>query len=366
MTEHSIINNQAKALHPGLRIKQELKSLGLTQKNAAAILDMQPSHLSEIVRGKRNVTKAVAIKLQSLFPIPAEEWMHLQAAFDYQCNTGDCSDSCEFEAEQILAEYNQVYDMRLIFRTTDKCKAKPSERLAFCKDVLHFGSPAEQQRSLQGRFHKSSKTGLDTRMIATWSVLAMYEAEQKPFPSGVFRKEECDELGRKLETIFSDNHNTFNRVERTLADYGIKFCVVPKVPHASIDGFTFYSQGVPCIVVTKRFDRIDNLAFAILHELGHLKLHLNQNGIGKVTVVNPDIEQQEWEELEANEYAANMLMPDVLWNTLPPMKLYPRAIQTAVTKWARKNNKNKWIVLGRISHETNIYMFKSDDTRRIQ
>ena len=28
-------------------------------------------------------------------------------------------------------------------------------------------------------------------------------------------------------------------------------------------------------------------------------------------------------------------------------------------------NKNKWIVLGRASHETNIYMFKSDDTRKI-
>lgn len=365
MAEYVIRNNEETALHPGARIKQELKSLGLTQKTAAGILDMQPSHLSEIVRGKRNITKAIALKLQSLLPTPAEEWMHLQATFDYQCKTRESSESHELEAEQLLAEYNQLYDMRLIFRTTDKSKAKASERLAFCQDVLHFGSPAEQQRSLQGRFHKSSKTGLDVRMIATWSVLAMYEAEQKPRPSGAFRKEECDELGRRLEVIFSDNHNTFNRVERTLADYGIKFCVVPKVPHASIDGFAFYNNGVPCIVVTKRFDRIDNLAFAVLHELGHLKLHLAQDGIGKVTVVNPDMEQQEREEREANEYAANLLLPDALWSTLPPMKLYPRAIQAAVTKWARKNNKNKWIVLGRISHETNIFMFKSDETRHI-
>lgn len=80
MTEYGIQDNQEKALHPGSRIKQELKSLGLTQKNAAAIPDMQPLHLSEIVRGKRNVTKAAAIRLQSLFPIPAGEWMLLQTA----------------------------------------------------------------------------------------------------------------------------------------------------------------------------------------------------------------------------------------------------------------------------------------------
>lgn len=365
MNEYGINNIKAQTSHPGLRIKQELKSMGLTQKNAAAFIGMQPSHLSEIIRGKRNVTKSIATKLQSLFPIPAEEWMHLQAAFDYQCNTIECSESQEFEAEQILAEYNHIFDMRLIFKAAGLITAKPSERFEFCNKALHFGSPTKQLKDAQGRFHKSSKTGLDTRMIATWSVLAMYEAEQKPLPTGKFHKDKCDELGKKLELIFSDNHNTLNRTERALSEYGIKFCVVPKVPHASIDGFSFYNQGVPCIVITKRFDRIDNLAFAVLHELGHLKLHLSQDDIGKVTIVNPDAEQQEREEREANKYAADMLMPDTLWETLPPMKLYPRAIQAEVSKWAKRNNKNKWIVLGRISHETNIFMFKSDDTRCI-
>lgn len=366
MTRYDPKNHQEEALHPGLRIKLELKRIGLTQKEAATILGMQPSHLSEIVKGKRNVSRAVAIKLESLLHVPTEEWMHMQASFEYQRSTDKYYESKEYEAEQILAEYNQIYDMRLVFKTTGKSKTKPSEQLTFCKDILHFGSPAEQQRAMQGRFHKSNKTGLDVRMIATWSVLATYEAERKPLPLCDFHKEDCDTLGQELEQIFSDNHNTLNRVERALAEHGIKFCVVPKVPHASIDGFTFYNQGIPCIVVTKRFDRIDNLAFAVLHELGHLKMHLSPNGIGKVTVVNPDTEQLEREEQEANEFAANMLIPDRLWNTLPPMKLYPRAIQAEVTKWAKRNNKNKWIVLGRISHETNIYMFKSDDTRRIQ
>lgn len=356
---------EEKALHPGFRIKAELKKMGLTQKGAAAILEMQPSHLSELVRGRRNITKAIASKMETLLPIPALEWLRMQAVYDYQCHSEVYKDDSEIEAERLLAEYNTIYDMRIIFRTTDKVKERPSERLAFCKDFLHFGTPSEQARITQGRFHKSGKTGLDTRMIATWSVLAMYEAEQKPMPIGVFKREKCDELGNKLEIIFSDNHNTLNRTERVLSEYGIKFSVVPKIPHASIDGFAFYTQGIPCIVVTKRFDRIDNLAFAVLHELGHLKLHLSQDDIGKVTVINPEAEKIEREELEANEYATNLLIPDSLWNTLPPMKLYPRFIQAQVTKWARANNKNKWIVLGRISHETNIYMFKSDETRCI-
>lgn len=352
-------------VHPGFRIKQEIKGLGLTQKSAAAILDMQASHLSEIVKGKRTVTKAVAAKLETLLPTPAAEWLRIQAEYDYERNTDELAKDEEVEAERQLAEYDTVCDMRLIFKATGQSRTKPSERLAFCKEVLHFGTPAEQARLVQGRFHKSDKTGLDTRMIATWSVLAIYEAEQRPRPTGIFCKEKCNELSERLEAIFSDNHNTFNRVERVLSEYGIKFCIVPKVPHASIDGFTFYSKGVPCIVVTKRFDRIDNLAFAILHELGHLKLHILQDGIGHVTTVNPDAERQEREEQEANDFAAGVLMPDSLWDTLPLMKMYPRDIQSKVTKWAKAHNKNKWIALGRISHETNIYMFTSDDSRRI-
>lgn len=358
-------DDQTNALHPGARLKQELKARGIKQKNAAAAIGMQPSHLSEIVKGRRSVTKGIAAKLEELLKIPAAEWLRMQTEYDYQRNMASHSADSESEADLLLNDYNKVYDMKLIFRSANMSDSAPSEKVAFCKETLHFGSPAVQERATQGYFHKSEKTGLDTRMIATWSVIAMYEAERIAPPTGTFSADKCDELAAKLEAIFTDNHNTLNRLTRTLADYGIKFCVVPKVPHASIDGFSFYSGGVPCIVVTKRFDRIDNLAFAVLHELAHLKMHLGQNDIGRVTVVDPDKEEPDRKEREANEYAANALMPDALWATLPPMRMYPRDIQQQVSKWAKENGKNKWIALGRISHDLNIFAFKTDDSRKI-
>lgn len=71
------------------------------------------------------------------------------------------------------------------------------------------------------------------------------------------------------------------------------------------------------------------------------------------------------EEEQANEFAANALIPEELWNTQPAVQLNPRVIQARFTSWAKSINKNKWIVLGRASHETNIYIFKSDKTREI-
>ena len=352
--------------HPGFFLKQELKSHKITQKNLASMIDIQPSHLSEITKGKRNITPAIAEKLERIFDHPASFWIRLQAKFDFETIIRRLDDNKEHEAEQSLMEYNELYDMKLLYKKLGINKQTASEKLRFCRESLHFESVAVQRKSIQGYFHRSEKTGLDKRMIATWSIIAMYEASQLQQPLEKFNKADCESLANELSEIFNDNQNTLNRVTRTLSNHGIKFCVVEKVPHASIDGFSFYSNGIPCIVVTKRFNRIDNLAFAILHEVGHLKLHLPENGIGKVNVVDPDEELLAKEEIEANEFAANALIPEATWAKQPPVKLNdPRSIQKQFTKFAVNNRKNKWIVLGRVSHETNIFMFKSDPSREI-
>ncbi len=350
---------------PGSKLKAELRARKITQRSFADMIGMRPSHLSEIISGKRTVTEQLAIKLETLLEIPVSVWLELQAKFEYDKKINSIGDSENVDADKLLVEYNELYDLKTIFKYADIAKQTTQERLDFCQNVLQFNSPTIQKRAIQGYFHKSEKTGLDERMIATWSVLAMYEASLAPKPIGTFRKEKCDELSERLSNVFNDNHHTINRITRVFSEYGIIFCIVKKLPHASIDGFSFYKNGYPCVVVTQRFDRIDNLAFAVLHEVGHLKMHLPENGVGKITLVDPDLEQLAREEQQANDYAANALIPEDIWEKQPNVILNPRVIQARFTKWAKTINKNKWIVLGRASHETNIYMFKSDETRKI-
>lgn len=359
------INSTYTSRDPGFSLKAELKSRGLTQKAFAQELGMHQSHLSEFINGKRPFTKQFAERLEEHLGIPASVWLKSQAKADYTSTVRKLEKQDGHEADRLLVEYDEIYDLKIVFKYTGISELTSAERLDFCRSVLHFDTPSVQKKHVEGYYHKSEKTGLDTRMIATWTILAMFEASRQPIPTRKFKKGKCDELAEKLSRIFNENYNTLNRVAGTLSEFGVRFCVVPKVPHASIDGFSFYTDGVPCIAVTKRFNRIDNLAFAVLHEVGHLKLHLSTNGIGRVNVVDPDLDKLAKEEEQANEYAANALIPEELWNTQPAVQLNPREIQTRFTRWAKRINKNKWIVLGRASHETNIYMFKSDKTREI-
>ena len=72
------------AIHPGTILKEELRERKIKQRELAEQIGMQPSHLSEIVRGKRPMTKAVADKLEAVLGIPSLDWMRLQLAYDYK------------------------------------------------------------------------------------------------------------------------------------------------------------------------------------------------------------------------------------------------------------------------------------------
>jgi len=68
---------------PGQGIKEELKSRGISQKEFAKIIGMQPSHLNELIKGKLTITENLAAKLESALGIPANYWLTLQANYDY-------------------------------------------------------------------------------------------------------------------------------------------------------------------------------------------------------------------------------------------------------------------------------------------
>ena len=351
-------------VHPGSIIRMELRARGMKQKDFADRVSIQPSHLSEILKGTRNISDQMAVSIEKVLGIPSAHIIQLQAEYNFKQKTAQINDIAEHNSEMMIREYNDIYDLRVIFGYVGMRDCSSTEKLHFCQESLHFASPVEQRRETYGYYHKSGKTGLDARMISTWSVLARYEVERQPSPIGNYDREKLDELSQELSVIFNENNNTINRIARKLSEYGIKFCVVPKVERASIDGYSCVVDGQPSIVITKRYNRIDNMAFAVLHEVGHLKMHLSGDG-RRVTVVDKD-ELSTKEEREADRFAAQALIPDCIWQSAPETMMVPHVIQQRYTAWSKKMGLNKWIVLGRIAHDTGMYMFKSDKSREIQ
>jgi addiction module HigA family antidote len=69
--------------HPGEILHEEfLRPLGVTQAEAARQMGISTNRLNELVRGKRGVTAATAIRLARLLGTSAEFWMNLQTTWD--------------------------------------------------------------------------------------------------------------------------------------------------------------------------------------------------------------------------------------------------------------------------------------------
>lgn len=351
-----------RSVHPGEVLKLELKERGISQKEFAMQIQIQKSHLSEIINGKRNMPISVASAIERELGIKAEFWLNMQNNF--ACNENRLANmkAEEYQAHMEIDAYNNIFDVdTVIARLWDKSASYVSKR-DFLVEELCLPAASVMQADADGLFRRSTSTGTDERMTLTWIFIAKYLSREIEV-EGKYDACRNEEMFASIRDVLNRNENTVSRLREVFSKYGVKFGVVDKVKNASIDAYSFVKDGVPAIMVTMRYNKIDNLAFSIAHELGHIALcHYGQKGnclldIGQY--VNNTMER------EADNFASDLLIPKSLWKTAPEVHMNPILIQRAYTRWADSNHINKWIALGRISHATGMYKFKSDDSRRV-
>lgn len=353
-----VINNKMYD-SPGALLKRELKARQITQKSFAQSISIMPSQLSEIISGKRSISPIVANKFQEFFGVPAKIWLDLQTELRLQQGS-DVNDTL---SAQTLCQFDEYISLKTLFSRCDGVELLSNrEKLDYLLDNFGVDSACRLQQSF-GFFKKSEKTGVDVRMLNTWTLLAIRDAKTCA-PTGTFDNTKLEQISQELSTIFHKNDNTLMKTANVLGRYGIRFCVTRKVEHAAVDGFSFIEQGIPAIVITRRFDRIDNLAFTVMHELYHVCRHLGFDGDKRISIEGYSAETQK-EEYEANSFAVNALIPQSIWETAPAVRPIPHLIQKIYTRWAQDQGLNKWIVLGRIAHDMGVYQMKNDHQRSV-
>ena len=74
-----------RAFHVGEYLREEIEERGLLKKSVAEKVGVLPTHLSEILNGKRNISVKMAVKLEEVLDgIPADYWLSLQMQYEIQ------------------------------------------------------------------------------------------------------------------------------------------------------------------------------------------------------------------------------------------------------------------------------------------
>lgn len=351
------------ATHPGILLKDELDACGINQKDFATEIGMQKTMLNEIVKGKRPITADLAVLLERTLGVSADYWLRFQSQYDLdlaRIKEKNVQKLINIDIWKIIKEYVPInYFKKLGYLVddlkTDISKIKEVYVINNVDDLV--GLSAEQKYSL---FRKSDKLKINEKNVLAWNVVAKYEANKQLVKS--FHPEKLSLLVQDLQEVFFNNQDAVTQVKNKLNDYGIKFVLVQKLEQTPIDGYTFWSGDNPTIALTLRHNRIDNFAFTVMHELGHIDLHMKgdkQQHFFDLTTKNSHLEQIE---KEADEYAKINLIPQSIW-----LNIYETGnfSDQMILDFSNKNKIHPAIILGRICHENKHYARTTNIDKRL-
>jgi HTH-type transcriptional regulator / antitoxin HigA len=357
----------AVAIHPGEVLQDELESRDIKQKDFAELTGIQPTQLNEIINGKRGINADLALIIGKALNMDARIWLDLQSNYEFDRAKINKKNVRRLEAIEQW-QMMQPYIPEGFLKKKGYISGDPVEDVsAVLKlyDVHHFEQlAAVLSQPLYARLRHSEKLAIDKTSLIGWQKVVCYEASVlsvKPFDNK--RK---DELITSLRDIIYKNKNTLNQAKEQLGEFGIKLVFMDHPNKCAVDGFAFWSFGNPAIGLTLRYKRIDNFAFTIFHELGHIFYHLvNNNTIEFVDIdLEIDIPDKIKEEQEADSFARDNLINPGDWKIF--FNSVSKLNDKSILNFARKERIHPAIVKGRLCHELNDYKFKSRIDHTIQ
>ncbi|ODS88318.1 MAG: addiction module antidote protein, HigA family [Chryseobacterium sp. SCN 40-13] len=352
------------ATHPGILIADELEARDdLNQKELAHLLGVSSTFLNEIIKGKRPVTADTALVLEKALGIPADFWLKFQVQHDLdlaRIKEKNVKKVQNIEVWSIIKNYVPVNMFKKLGYLSDDIEKNIQQIFTIFKvqsvdDLIN--QFAERKFSF---YRKSEKLTVDEKNLFSWSALAEYEASLVEVKN--FNNDNQQSLIDELNQCFLENHNIKQRMKSVLADHGIKLIFLEKFTKTPVDGYSFWSNKNPAIVLTCRYNRLDNLAFTLFHELGHVFLHLSENRDLKFLDLDDKVVTV-YEE-EADGFAKNNLIDAAVWKEFKNYE-FPFS-DKVILQLANTHNIHPAIILGRMCFENNTYKVFSGIDRAIK
>lgn len=356
MTTKNIIPFEA--THPGTVILDEISARNISQKELAHELGVLPTFLNEILKGKRTITADFAILLEKSLGIPADYWMRFQSQYDIdkaRLKEKNVRKIELIETWNIIKEYVPVAQLKKLgyLNGTLEEDILKIKNIYNVETIDSLVNTVAKHRTLSF-YRKSEKLQINQVNMLAWSKIAEFESNKIELAK--FEVSKIEQLKSGLQKIFFENFDARNRTKKLLENYGIKLVYIDKFDKTPIDGFSFWSGNNPAIALSVRHKRIDNYAFTILHEIGHIELHLKDNKEQRFVDIIGSKDKDAFE-LQADEYAQKSLISDSQWKEL--VDFYTPLDDDKIIEFGEKHKINPAIIFGRACWEKNYYAIKS-------
>lgn len=340
------------ATHPGTILADEIEANEFSQIDFAKMIGFSRTQLNEIIKGKRNINADLALLLEKALGIDAEYWMEAQKNYDLDKARIEAKNKAQLEAIEVW-NVAKAFIPVAFYKKEKIITGNPLKDNQIVREIYNV-SNLDQLAALRvqhtyARFKKSTQLQYNVVNIMGWVKLVQFKAKEVIVPA--FNYESKDQLVAELKDIISNNKEVLAKVQSKLQEHGIKLIYQTKGEKTPVDGVSFWSDGNPAIGMTLRHHRLDNFAFTLFHELGHIYEHLVNNNVAEFIDLDDKNEGEEYkkstEEKEANIFATNSLICKNEWEEFSK-NLEFKNNDLSIKTFAKKVKIHPSIVRGRI------------------
>lgn len=333
-------------IHPGETISDILEERCITQKELAQRAGVSEAYLSDVINGKKDISKGLAMGLEYALGVPKSFWLNLQANYDAELLSLQEEESVEETEKDVLSAIHEVVAY-LKKRSIITDNISPEETVIELRKVFRV-SKLTRLRALApaGAFRMSDKASVNQDVLGAWLCLCKVQGFGRKIESR-FEPERADELVSELKRIMLTNRGDLQKALKILfAEYGIDFSIVHNFRGAPVQGFIARKEdGTYQMVLTLRGAVADIFWFSLFHELGHI---VN----GDISKVGSFIDVQ-YSKNEQKEAAADLYASCALLNT----NSYERFVRkgsysyASIKEYAQTQGVPPYIVIGRLQKE---------------
>lgn len=336
-------------IHPGETISDILEERDLKQKELAQRAGVSEAFLSDVIHGKKDISKGLAMGLEYALGIPSSFWLNLQANYDAELLELQKESTILEEEKGILSRIHEIVD----YLKKAACIPNDSTLEQTILDVRKYlqvsSLTALCSLSPGGAFRKSDKVKTDPYVLGAWLCLCKVRFTMHRLTK-VFDSRKVDELITRIKEIMC-NHSGDPQQPLTVlfAEYGIDFSIVHNFRGAPVQGYIGFSDdGTYQMVLTIRGAFADIFWFSLFHELGHIVNGDITKPGGFIDTTDPKNARREE---KADCFASNALLNPESYQSFIENRQF--AISD-IQEYAKTQNVPPYIVIGRLQRERKI------------
>lgn len=342
------------ATPPGWLLEEYLEDRGYSQAEFARRCGRSPKLISEIIAGKAPIELETALQFEKVLGLTASVWVNIETLYRLQL-----AKEAEAKKAGLEARWAKAFPIRELVNRG--CFSRPESDSDLVSKLLTFFCVASRDAwkakySYANVAYRHSPTfSSDEKVIATWLRLGEIEAEKQecaPYNKGQFQKAVRRIRGLTREPI----EIALEQAVTLCNEAGVAFVLVKPLQRMALSGAAWWLSPRKAIIqLTARHKTDDHLWFSFFHEAAHVLLHSK-----KAVFVDEGNGSDTEQELEANKWASNILVPEAAWKQITQVTPLNA---TVVNEFAKKQNIAPGIVVGRLQHEGILDWSRLNDLR---